>query len=134
MFNSIQITKYTIVGLLNFILTFIIFTVLLKLIGISYLISLFIAWVIGMFFSYIINFLWVFKPEEKIVFNHRFIKFLSVGIVSITLNMIALNYIVNQFIIDPLYSQFIIMPFIVVFNYIFTKYWSLKNIYLDKGV
>ena len=127
MFINIQVTKYTIVGLLNFVVTFIIFTVLLKLLGIGYLFSLFIAWIVGMLFSYMINFIWVFKPENKIVFNHRFIKFLTIGLISISLNMLILNYIVANLEADPFYGQFVIVPFVIVFNYVFTKYWSLKK-------
>jgi len=123
----LEFSKYTIVGLFNFVLTFMIFTILLKLFSISYNLSLIAAWIVGTIFSYILNFIWVFQPETNITFNHRFIKFISIGLVSITINILILNYLVKITNVDPFYLQFIIMPFIVVFNFITTKYWSLKR-------
>jgi putative flippase GtrA len=123
---KIQITKYFIVGILNFLLTFVIFTVMLKLFHINYIISLFTSWLAGVLFSYIANFSWVFKPEAKIIFNHRFIKFIIIGFISVVLNMIVLNYIVENIYNDPFFIQLLLIPFIVVFNFIGTKYWSFS--------
>ena len=66
---KVEATKFTLVGAANFVLTFVVFTLLLKAFSLHYLLSLFVAWVVGMSFSYTLNFLWVFKPEEKIQFK-----------------------------------------------------------------
>ncbi len=123
---NIEATKFTVVGALNFGLTFIVFTVMLKFFGADYLISLGIAWIVGMFFSYVLNFSWVFKPENQIRFSSRFLKFLTTGLVSITLNMLALHYMVENSEIDPFYLQILLIPLVVVFNFTATKYWSLR--------
>lgn len=118
--------KFILVGALNFGLTLTVFTVMLKAVEANYLISLGISWIVGMFFSYALNFSWVFKPDNKIQFDSRFLKFLSTGLVSITLNMLALNYLVEHSKIDPFYLQFSLIPLIVMFNFSATKYWSLR--------
>lgn len=118
--------KFAFVGALNFGLTLIVFTVMLKTFGANYLISLGTSWVLGMLFSYVLNFSWVFKPENKIRFDSRFLKFLTTGLISITLNMFALNYLVEQSGIDPFYLQILLIPLVVVFNFTATKYWSLR--------
>ena len=69
--------KFTLVGALNFVLTFIIFTTMLKIIEANYLISLGTSWFFGTLFSYALNFSWVFKQENKIQFDARFVKFFS---------------------------------------------------------
>lgn len=123
---KIEVTRFTLVGAANFILTFIVFTTMLKIMEVNYLISLAAAWVAGTIFSYVLNYIWVFKPEEAIQFKARFAKFFLAGLLSIALNMVALRYLVEQTGSDPFYLQLILIPFVVVFNFITAKFWSLK--------
>ena len=48
---KVEATKFTLVGAANFVLTFVVFTLLLKAFSLHYLLSLFVAWVVGMIFS-----------------------------------------------------------------------------------
>lgn len=121
-----EVTKFTIVGAINFAFTLIVFTVMLKVFAINYLLSLVAAWVVGMIFSYILNFTWVFKPEQKIQFKARFVRYFMASVLSIVLNMFVLNYIVENTKYDPFYVQFALIPIIVVFNFTTAKFWSLK--------
>jgi putative flippase GtrA len=124
---KIEATKFTLVGAANFVLTFTVFTVLLKLLGLNCLLSLIAAWLVGMPFSYILNFIWVFKPEEKIQFKARFIRFILASILSIVLNMLVLNFSVEHAGFDPFYVQLVLIPFIAIFNFSTAKYWSLQK-------
>ncbi len=124
---KIEATKFTLVGAGSFVLTFSVFTVLLKTLGMNCLLSLIAAWLVGMPFSYILNFVWVFKPEDKIQFKARFIRFILASILSIVLNMLVLNYIVEHTGFDPFYLQLALIPFIAIFNFSTAKYWSLQK-------
>ncbi|MDO8448282.1 MAG: GtrA family protein [Rhodoferax sp.] len=126
---KIQATKFTLVGAANFVLTFIVFTATLKVFEVNYLLSLAAAWMVGMLFSYVLNFVWVFKPEQKIQFNARFIRFFFASVLSIGVNMVFLRYIVEHTSFDPFYVQFALIPFIVVFNFLTVKYWSLRALH-----
>jgi len=123
---KIEVTKFTLVGAANFVLTFIVFTAMLKAWSVNYLLSLGTAWVVGMLFSYILNFSWVFKPEQKIQFKSRFLRFFLASAFSIALNMLVLSYIVEHTDFDPFYVQMVLIPLIVVFNFSTAKYWSLR--------
>lgn len=123
---KIEATKFTIVGAANFVLTFIVFTALLKFFSVNYLLSLGTAWIVGMLFSYVLNFSWVFKPEQKIQFKVRFFRFFFASACSIGLNMLVLSYIVERSDYDPFYLQMLLIPLIVIFNFSTTKYWSLR--------
>ena len=123
---KIEVTKFTLVGAANFVLTFIVFTAMLKVLSVNYLLSLGAAWVVGMLFSCILNFAWVFKPEQKIQFKDRFLRFVLASVFSIALNMLALSYIVEHTGFDPFYVQMLLIPLIVIFNYSTAKYWSLR--------
>ncbi len=124
---NIEATKFTLVGAANFMLTFIVFTAILKIWGINYLLSLVAAWAVGVIFSYVLNFAWVFKPEQKIQFSARFFRFFLASVLSIALNMLALSYIVEHTDFDPFYVQIALIPFIVIFNFSTAKYWSLRG-------
>lgn len=124
---KIEATKFTLVSVVNFVLTFIIFTLLLKTLGVNYLLSLTASWFAGVLFSYIFNFLWVFKPEEKIQFRASFIRFLLASTLSILLNILALKYLVEHTGFDPFYLQIAFIPFIAIFNFSTAKYWSLRQ-------
>jgi putative flippase GtrA len=122
-----EATKFTLVGAANFIITFSVFTIMLKLLWINYLLSIVAAWVVGLLFSYVLNFSWVFKPEEHIQFKVRFIKFILASVLSIAINVLVLGYIVEHTDFDPFYVQTALIPFIVVFNFSTAKYWSLRH-------
>lgn len=122
----IEVTKFTLVGAANFVLTFIVFSVMLKVMVINHLISLATAWFFGMIFSYVASFVWVFKPEKTIQFRSRFVKFLSTGLMSLVLNMLALDYLVKSTLLDPFYLQLLLIPLVVIFNFTATKFWSLR--------
>ena len=47
---KIEVTKLTLVGAANFMLTFIVFTAMLKVFSVNHLLSLVAAWVVGIFF------------------------------------------------------------------------------------
>jgi len=124
---KIEATKFTFVGAANFLFTIIVFTVMLKVLGVGYLLSLAAAWVVGIIFSYVLNFAWVFKPEQKVQFRARFIKYILASLFSIALNLLALHYIVERTGFDPFYVQMTMIPFIVIFNFSTAKYWSLRH-------
>ncbi len=123
---KIEVTKFTLVGAANFVLTFVVFTVLLKVMLVNYLLSLLGAWLVGLVFSYVLNFSWVFKPEEKVQFKARFLKYLLASVVSIAGNMLILRLIVEHTDSDPYYVQLALIPLIVIFNFLTAKFWALR--------
>jgi putative flippase GtrA len=115
------------VGAANFILTLVVFTMMLKAMSANYLLSLSVAWIVGFSFSYVLNFSWVFRPEEKIQFKARFLKYFLSNIFSILLNMLILAFMVELTNTDPYYVQLALIPLIVVFNFSTAKYWALRS-------
>ena len=122
----IEATKFTLVGAVNFVLTFIVFTAMLKFLSLNYLLSLGVAWIVGMLFFYVFNFVWVFKPEQKIQFKARFFRFFLASVFSIALNMLVLSYIVERSDFDPFYAQMVLIPLVVIVNFSTAKFWSFR--------
>lgn len=122
-----EIARFIIVGVGNFVLTFTVFTIFLKIFLVDYLLSLAIAWLVGIICSYVFNFIWVFKPQNTIEFRSRFLKFSSAGMLSIILNLLSLYVLVESTGMDPFVTQLILIPFVVSFNYLTSKFWSLRK-------
>ena len=123
---KIEFSKFTVVGTVNFIFTFIIFYALVKMALLNYLTALLITSTLGMVLTYSLNYIWVFKPEQDLKFRGRLFKYVCSGFLSIAINMMILSYIVERTGFDPFYVQFALIPFIVIFNFLTAKFWSLK--------
>jgi putative flippase GtrA len=122
---KIEIGRFTAVGMANTLLTFVIFFTLLKILHVNYLVSLFASWLCGMIFSYCLNFVWVFAQPGRLAFDFRFIKFAVSGVLSISMNMMALRLLVETTGYDPFWVQTALIPPIVAFNFLAAKFWSL---------
>lgn len=121
-----EVAKFTIAGGLNFGLTFVVFFALVKVLGVNHLIGLVAAWGVGQLFSYVMNFTWVFRPEQRLRFRERLVKYFLASLTSLGLNLLALDFIVRRFGFDPFYVQCALIPPIVVFNFATAKFWSLR--------
>lgn len=130
MINSIrnaEVLRYIIIGVGNLILSFLIFAVLLRLFNLNHTISLVISFVCGLFYSYVFNYLWVFNVGRNLQFNKIFIQHSLIVIATFSLNACMLNFFVSRFEVDPILIQLMLMPFFVVANYLFTKFYIMKK-------
>lgn len=124
---KLEFSKFTLVGGVNFVFTFVLFYLSVRVWRINYLISLILVSLIGMVLTYSLNYLWVFKPRDKFDFKMRFFKYVFSGFLSIGLNVLALHFLVSKTGFDPFYVQIALIPFIVVFNFSTAKFWSLRQ-------
>jgi putative flippase GtrA len=124
----IQFIKYLFVGTINFFFGLVVYFICLRLFGFHYILSLIISWALGIVLTYTINFLWVFKPEEKITFASRLIYYAIVYFISLAANIFLLKMVAEKFISDPFYAQLTIIPIIIFINFTGFKYWALKEV------
>lgn len=122
-----EFSRFLVVGGINFVFTFVVFVTSLKVFGIPYIIALILASVWGNILTYTLNFIWVFKPEERLNFRSRFVKYMFANLSSLCFNVVALAILVELGRFDPFWSQVTLIPFIVAFNFSTAKWWSLRN-------
>ncbi len=125
---KVEFSKFTVVGAINFVFTLILFYILVKIIYVNYLVALVIVSLLGMILTYALNYVWVFKTEEVLKFKGRLIKYILAGLLSVSLNVLVLERIVESTKFDPFYVQLALIPLIVVFNFSTAKFWSLKPV------
>lgn len=123
-----QAFRFLVVGGANFVVTLAVFYGMLQYTGSHYLLSLVCAWATGMVFSYVLNFTWVFRPQERLAFKRRFAQYCAAGGASLLLNMLALHLLVRMTQHDPFLLQFWLIPLVVLFNYATAKFWSLRTV------
>lgn len=125
--QALEITKYLAVGGVNFILTFIIYFLGLRVFGWHYLLALIFAWLSGVLFTYTANFRWVFRPEKTFRFNIRFRKYIIISSACLIVNLAALKVLVVWGEVDPFWAQAVLIVPVVVFNFFATKLWSMSK-------
>jgi putative flippase GtrA len=121
-----EIPRYLAVGALNAVFTFVVFVVSLYVIRLHYLLALTVATGLGMVLTYGLNFVWVFRPESRLRFEERFVKYVVTNAATLGLNLIALSLVVETTGLSPLYAQAVIMGAIVALNFVAAKWWSLR--------
>ena len=123
---SLQFYKYVAVGISNAALSTLVYLACLRIVKMHYLGAFTISWLFGVLFTYVINFAFVFKPEEKLEFRKRLPKYFLVYCTSYAINVVLLKLLVSTTQGDPFYLQFLVLPLVIVINFTGFKYWALR--------
>ena len=121
-----EVVRFIVVGLVNAAITCLIFYTMLRILQLHYIGATIVTWSIGIVFAYIFNFIWVFKPDQRLQFRGRFVKFVVTYLTSFGVNILALDHLVRIYGFDPFHAQVALIPLIVIFNFVVSKFWSLR--------
>ena len=100
-----------------------------KIIGINYLISNIISWVVSVAFAYITNKIFVFKNKEKekkqvFIQIYQFVKY---RLFSLIIDILLMYAFVELVKIDDMISKIIVQVIVIVLNYVFSKIFVFKK-------
>ena len=121
----INIIKFSIVGVSNTLLNFVIF-ILLNNIGINYILASIIAYSISIIISYFWNSRLVFKYDNK---NKKsiLIKFIILNLIGLSINAVLMATLVGVLAIKKIVAMFIVSLLVMCINYILNKIWVFKK-------
>lgn len=121
----INIIKFSIVGVSNTLLNFVIF-ILLNNIGINYILASVIAYSISIINSYFWNSRLVFKYDNK---NKKsiLIKFIILNLIGLSINAVLMATLVGVLAIKKIVAMFIVSLLVMCINYILNKIWVFKK-------
>ena len=121
----INIIKFSIVGVSNTLLNFVIF-ILLNNIGINYILASIIAYSISIINSYFWNSGLVFKYDNK---NKKsiLIKFIILNLIGLSINAVLMATLVGVLAIKKIVAMFIVSLLVMCINYILNKIWVFKK-------
>ena len=121
----INIVKFSIVGVSNTVLNFVIF-ILLDNLGINYMVASITAYSLSIINSYFWNSRLVFKCENK---NKKgvVIKFIILNLIGLSINTLLMGVLVGVLQIKKIVAMFIVTLLVMCMNYVLNKIWVFKK-------
>jgi putative flippase GtrA len=120
-----QFVLFSAIGVLNTLIHYGVFYLLLKAFGIHYLISSAIGYCCGLINSYILNRNITFQVSRRKNLS-EFSKFFFVNIVALSVNLIIMTALVDTMGIHPEISQIVAIIGSLAANFIGNKFWTFK--------
>jgi len=121
--NFQKLIKFSIVGLSNTLISYLVFVILFQFFNIDYLISSIFAYIAGLLNSYFWNLRWTFKEEHS---NKIFLKFLIVNILSILSKLLLIYSMVEYLHYNELVAELLAMLSVIVLNFIGNNFWTFR--------
>lgn len=118
-----KMIKFALIGLMNTVVGYGAFFILSYYL--FYLFALVISHIIGVTNSYIWNKYWTFQTSK----NHlrEFIRFNSIYLIVLLLNITVLYIFVNGLGINPRIGQIVVLPMVTLISYFGHRYWSFNT-------
>lgn len=120
-----QAIKYGFVGLGNTLITAVVIWVMMKVFGVSDVLSNIIGYAAGVINSFIWNKKWTFK--SSVSWTAGAVKFGVVFAICYLLQLGLLLYLNKTLTIDSYYNQLIAMAFYTVINFVMNKFYTFKS-------
>lgn len=118
------IVKFSLVGVSNTLIDFLIFTIFHEVIGAGYIISQIIGYSSGILNSFILNKKWTFEDRscsKDAVF--KLIRFIIVNLISLGITLFFMNFLVKKANINVYVSKVIVTFIAQISNFIIYKLW-----------
>ena len=122
-----QIIKFGIVGVLAFLIDYVLLFVLVEYLGMYYLISSAISFTVSVVFNYICSMKFVFTRRDDISKKKEFIVFLILSIVGLLINQAMMWIMVYKLIIYYMISKIIVTGIVMIWNFISRKIFLEKK-------
>lgn len=123
--DFISFIKFAIVGVINTLLNWLIFFNLNRL-GLYYISSNIIAYIMATMNSYLWNSILVFKYKVSFI-NNRSIKFILLNLSGLIINTILLFILVDIFYFKKLTALILVTPIVMILNFAVNKLWIFKK-------
>jgi dolichyl-phosphate beta-glucosyltransferase len=135
-FNLRNFIRYIVVGSITTSVDFLLFFISYKYLLFSVNVSVFIAFIGALVFSFIANKLWTFKDNnlEKKWSLQQFLKFFFVATTGLLLSIFLMKILTDILNIDELISKMLTSGMLFIWNFIMNSFWTFKplsNKYID---
>ena len=121
---------YGIIGCLSSGLDFCVYTFLVRIIGMNYLLANCISVVVGITTSFTLNRKYNFKVTDRTF--RRFAIFFTVGICGMLLSNLILYVCIDKLMMDSIVSKLLSIVFVVLIQFLINKFVTFKKINEDE--
>ena len=119
-----HISRFSIVGVLNTLVDFLMFTISHSLLGIGYVLSQAIGYSCGIINSFIINKKWTFKDTFSNKKSYKqLLQFIVINVITLLITMVSMNYLVTSFNINVYVAKIAVTLLAQVINFFGYKIW-----------
>lgn len=122
--KSHHLILYGVIGSFSSALDFIIYTFLVQVLGVQYLVANCISVVAGISTSFVLNRNYNFKVKDNT--KRRFSIFLCVGFTGLMLSNLILYTCINTFELNKIVSKLLSIVLVVFFQFLINKYITFK--------
>jgi putative flippase GtrA len=119
---SVQVFRYVLAGTMAYAVDCSMLIVLTSVLGLYYLTSAAIAFLLGMVTSYVLNVVWVFNEGTIKIRRMEMVLFFSIGIAGLFLNHFCIRFFTESAHLHYLASKFISTMIVFVVNFSSRKY------------
>ena len=120
-----HLVLYGIIGSFSSGLDFLIYTLLVQLVGLQYLVANCISVIAGISTSFYLNRNYNFKVKDHT--KRRFSIFLTVGLCGLVMSNMILYLCIDELRMDKLISKFLSIVLVVFFQFLVNKYLTFKS-------
>jgi len=118
-----QFVKYGIVGASNTVITFVVYTILVQVVGVEYIVSLILGYLAGSINSYVLNRHWTFRAGHL---SHTSVgtRFAIVQVLAILANVGLLYLLVHDAHVHKVAAQAILTLPVLAITFFVNRAWS----------
>ncbi len=121
-----QFMKFGIVGVMNTIIDYLIFSGLVYLFHVYFLIANVISFSVAVMNSYIFNRRWTFRSDNP-AWRKEATKFLAVNLIGLGLSEVLLSLFVHGFDLSKLLAKALAVVVVLCWNFVGTKLWAFRR-------
>ena len=122
-----QIIRFAVVGVVAFLIDFVLLVFLTEVIRIDYIISATISFIVSVVFNYIASMRFVFEHREELDRKQEFVTFIVLSVIGLLINDALMWLGVTAISIDYRAIKIIATGVVMVFNFV------TRKIFLDAG-
>jgi len=119
-----SVSRFSIIGILNTLIDFAVFTISHSLFGINYSVSQTAGYSFGVINSFIFNKNWTFEnrnANKKTV--HEFLQFITINLISLAVTIICMIFLINKFQLNVYVAKIIVTLIAQITNFLSYKLW-----------
>jgi putative flippase GtrA len=121
-----QFIKFSIVGVVNSLVQFIVFLALYRILHLYYLLASGIGYGAGMINSYLLNKHWTFMHRKKRTFG-EIARFVIVNAAALAVNLLVLKMFKEAAVVSIETGQVFAIGFSLVVNFLGNRHWTFRT-------
>ena len=129
-----HITRFSLVGIANTLIDFLMFTLFHGFIGLNYIVSQILGYSFGIANSFVLNKKWTFaRDNSNKKIGHELFQFIVVNLISLLVTLVTMNFLVQNLNINVYISKVIVTFIAQITNFLAYKLWIFNDISGEKS-